>query len=171
MDDLDYMLRLAGLPVTQTLIEAAETPVSEESPPGFEGTIKAMKKHKEIDNPWALSWYMKNKGYHSHRTKSGKKNECQQQPPTEDQMAREQQTESRLDLSSVVEKLLSEKWDSDYETPDSKKGMWDGRSKERLQKRRNALRNKDERTEAESTELKQVNFALRAKSGWGKADD
>ena len=26
-----------------------------------------MKKHKEIDNPWALAWYMKNKGYKSHK--------------------------------------------------------------------------------------------------------
>ena len=54
------------------LFEADE--LEEKSPPGFEGTVKAMKRHhKEIDNPWALSWYMKNKGYKSHRTKSGKK--------------------------------------------------------------------------------------------------
>lgn len=34
------------------------------SPPGWEDTVKKMKKHPdEIDNPWALSWYMKNKGY------------------------------------------------------------------------------------------------------------
>lgn len=46
--------------------------LDEVSPPGFEGTVKAMKKHKEIDNPWALSWYMKNKGYKSHKTKDGK---------------------------------------------------------------------------------------------------
>ena len=26
-----------------------------------------MKKHKEIDNPWALAHYMKNKGYKSHK--------------------------------------------------------------------------------------------------------
>ncbi len=32
------------------------------SPPGFKGTVKAMKKHKDIDNPYALAWYMKNKG-------------------------------------------------------------------------------------------------------------
>lgn len=46
--------------------------LDEVSPPGFEGTVKAMKKHKEIDNPWALAWYMKNKGYKSHKTKEGK---------------------------------------------------------------------------------------------------
>ena len=60
-DDLNRIRQLAGL-----------SPLNEDSPPGFEGTVKAMKKHKDIDNPWALSWYMKNKGYHSHKTQSGK---------------------------------------------------------------------------------------------------
>lgn len=46
--------------------------VYEVAPPGWEGTVKAMKKHKDIDNPWALSWWMKNKGDTSHKTKSGK---------------------------------------------------------------------------------------------------
>jgi len=33
------------------------------APPGWENTVKKMKKHKdEIDNPWALAWHMKNKG-------------------------------------------------------------------------------------------------------------
>jgi hypothetical protein len=50
----------------------------EAAPKGWEGTIKAMKKDKKkgktkIDNPWALAHYMKNKGFKSHRTKTGKK--------------------------------------------------------------------------------------------------
>ena len=45
--------------------------LDEVSPPGFEGTVKAMKKHKEVDNPYALAWYMKNKGYKSHKKKDG----------------------------------------------------------------------------------------------------
>jgi hypothetical protein len=50
--------------------------VDEVAPPGFEGTVKAMKKHKEIDNPWALAWSMKNKGYKSHKKADGtQKNE------------------------------------------------------------------------------------------------
>jgi hypothetical protein len=32
------------------------------APPGWENTVKKMKKHDEIDNPWALAWSMKNKG-------------------------------------------------------------------------------------------------------------
>jgi len=38
----------------------------EEAPPGWEGTIKAMKKKKEIDNPYALAWHMYNKGMKPH---------------------------------------------------------------------------------------------------------
>lgn len=41
----------------------------ESAPSGWEGTVKAMKKHKEIDNPWAMAYYMKKKGYKSHKGK------------------------------------------------------------------------------------------------------
>ena len=44
--------------------------VSEVAPKGWEGTVKAMKKHDEIDNPYALAWSMKNKGYKSHKKES-----------------------------------------------------------------------------------------------------
>ena len=47
--------------------------LNEVSPPGFKGTVKAMKKHKEIDNPYALAWYMKNKGDRSHYKADGTK--------------------------------------------------------------------------------------------------
>ena len=47
--------------------------VEEKAPPGWEGTVKAMKKHKKISNPWSLAWWMKHKGEHPHYTKSGKK--------------------------------------------------------------------------------------------------
>lgn len=46
--------------------------LDEKSPPGFEGTVKAMKKKGDIDNPYALAWSMKKKGYKSHYTKDGK---------------------------------------------------------------------------------------------------
>ena len=45
--------------------------VVEKAPPGFEGTVKAMKKHKEVTNPFALAWSMKNKGYKSHKKADG----------------------------------------------------------------------------------------------------
>jgi hypothetical protein len=53
----------------------------EKSPPGFKGTVKAMKKHPELikgktkdgkeKNPYALAWHMKNKGYKSHKKADG----------------------------------------------------------------------------------------------------
>lgn len=41
--------------------------IEEKAPPGFEGTVKAMKKNKDIDNPYALAWYMKKRGFKSHK--------------------------------------------------------------------------------------------------------
>ena len=39
----------------------------EKSPPGWGGTVLAMKKHHpKIKNPWALAWSMKNKGDEAH---------------------------------------------------------------------------------------------------------
>ena len=47
--------------------------ISEVSPPGWEGSILAMKAHHpEIKNPWRLAWYLKNQGDKSHYTKTGK---------------------------------------------------------------------------------------------------
>lgn len=41
--------------------------VTEVSPPGWKGTTRAMKRHSDkIDNPWALSWWMKKRGEHPH---------------------------------------------------------------------------------------------------------
>ncbi len=33
------------------------------SPPGWEKTVERMKKHPEIENPWALAYFLKEKGY------------------------------------------------------------------------------------------------------------
>jgi hypothetical protein len=41
--------------------------MNEGAPEGWEKTVLAMKKHKEIDNPWALAHWMKKKGYHSQK--------------------------------------------------------------------------------------------------------
>jgi transcriptional regulator with XRE-family HTH domain len=40
---------------------------TEVAPEGWEGTVKAMKDEPGIDNPWALAWWMKGKGYQSHK--------------------------------------------------------------------------------------------------------
>lgn len=62
---------------------------NEVAPPGWSGTVTAMRVHhaKEIDNPWALAWSMKAKGDKPHYKKAkgdrstdgkvpAKKNEC-----------------------------------------------------------------------------------------------
>lgn len=48
-------------------IKESDMSVDEKAPPGWEGTVKAMKKHPEIDNPYALAWWMKRKGAKSHK--------------------------------------------------------------------------------------------------------
>ena len=40
--------------------------MNEKAPLGWSGTVKAMKKKKKIDNPFALAWYMKKKGDKPH---------------------------------------------------------------------------------------------------------
>jgi hypothetical protein len=47
--------------------EQEDEELEEKAPEGWEGTVKAMKKHKDIDNPWALAHWMKNKGMKSHK--------------------------------------------------------------------------------------------------------
>jgi len=44
-----------------------KTVKTDAAPPGWEGTVKAMKSHEEIDNPWALAWWMKGQGDVSHK--------------------------------------------------------------------------------------------------------
>jgi len=40
---------------------------TEVAPEGWEGTVKAMKDEPGVDNPYALAWWMKGKGYQSHK--------------------------------------------------------------------------------------------------------
>jgi hypothetical protein len=52
-------------------LEAMKEEINEAAPEGWEKTVLAMKKHKEIDNPWALAHWMKKKGYQSHKKEDG----------------------------------------------------------------------------------------------------
>ena len=55
-----------------TVAEKVIKQLMEVAPPGMEGTVKELKKDKSVTNPWALAWWMKHRGYRSHKTKSGK---------------------------------------------------------------------------------------------------
>lgn len=72
---LEGVLRFKELPeeLRKKCKEAAtqaSNQLSEKAPQGWEGTVKAMKKHGEIDNPYALAHWMKGKGYKSHKKES-----------------------------------------------------------------------------------------------------
>ena len=62
-----YIFKLVGESDIPVKGLSADDLLAEKAPKGWEGTVKAMKKHKEIDNPYALANYMKNKGMKSHK--------------------------------------------------------------------------------------------------------
>jgi len=55
--------------VTDFLAAFASLDKMAKSPPHSEYTMHELKKNKDIDNPWAVAWDMKNKGKHLHDTK------------------------------------------------------------------------------------------------------
>ena len=73
------------------------------------------------------------------------------------------------ELSGLLDSI-EEKWGGDTELNPKKKGMWDGWSKSDLEAERGKLKGSGphDAGSAKATRLKEVNFALRAKSGWGK---
>ena len=60
-------------------------------------------------------------------------------------------------------------WGRKMHTPESAKGMFDGRTKASLRAEQSRLRAKETRTAAEQKRPKRANFALRATNGFGKA--
>lgn len=66
-----------------------------------------------------------------------------------------------------IREYLNEKWEGAKGINPDKKGMWDGWSISKLKKERERLLAIEDRSEEESTRLREVNFALRAKTGWG----
>lgn len=117
--------------------DAINKNVNEVAPKGWEGTVKALKKHPEVDNPWALANYMKNKGYKSHK------------------------------------ESVSEKWDTETNVSPKEKGKYQGKTKAELQKLYNALQKSGPHHSGshEYARMKELAFAIRAKSGWGKVKD
>lgn len=73
--------RSGRLPLNYSEDYTQNNDIQEVAPPGMEGTIKSMKKYPELSkgktpegkekNIYALAWWMKNKGYKSHKTASG----------------------------------------------------------------------------------------------------
>ena len=68
------------------------------------------------------------------------------------------------DLEKSQCKPCNEAWQGNPKI--RKTGKWAGKTIAELQKRANSLRKKETRTDAESSELKQINFAIRSKRDW-----
>ena len=60
-----YRSALSRISTRREKLEMKKKEVTEVAPPGWEDTVKKMKKDKKIDNPFALAWWMKNKGYNA----------------------------------------------------------------------------------------------------------
>lgn len=75
--------------------------LTEVSPPGWSGTVKAMKKHPEIEEPYSLAWSMHKKGAKPH--KKPEKGKPKYKPPQEDTMSDNDETldEGRKDFPAI----------------------------------------------------------------------
>ena len=69
-----------------------------------------------------------------------------------------------------LSEILSEKWGTDYETPESEKGKYKGKSEQELRSQLSKLKKSGphKKGSAEYGKMKELNFAIRAKTGWGK---
>jgi len=80
------------------------------------------------------------------------------------------------DIGKKAGWMKKAKWDTETETPESEKGKWKGYSKKELtsklnkaKERNDKKREKGEKADPKDTELiRELQFALRAKTGWGK---
>ncbi len=76
-------------------------------------------------------------------------------------------------------KRLREKWDTDYETPKSRRGMFKGKTREELSAELNAKKKESAKFHAAGkpepqslkTKIKELEFALRAKNHFGKVEE
>jgi len=99
MNDLNRMKKLAGILTESVMaIPGVGEKIDEKAPKGWEGTVKSMKKHPEIENPWALAHYMKGKGYKSHKEESVEEN-TDDFPDIRDQMSGGRDQDDEFDAS------------------------------------------------------------------------
>ena len=69
------------------------------------------------------------------------------------------------------EEQLQEKWKGEHEIKKLDKYGKEEQSLSELKKKASALRSKPSRTASQSKELKRINFAIRARTGWGKVSE
>lgn len=77
---------------------------------------------------------------------------------------------SGQDMRKLMEATeVVEKWTGDADVKKLDKYGSEQTPLADLRKKRNALRDKEERTAAQTKELRRMNFAIRSRTGWGKA--
>jgi hypothetical protein len=81
--------------------------------------------------------------------------------------------EAKLGEMMYESKKLDEKFGKEAKLNPAKKGMFAGKTKAELQKEKANLKKTGphKRGSKEDTKMKELNFAIRAKSGWGKTDE
>jgi hypothetical protein len=73
------------------------------SPPGWSGTVKAMKSHKDITNPWALAWWMskKEKG-----DKWGKGGKLSKKPKPHYKQEKKKKSSNEDRVAAIIEEVF-----------------------------------------------------------------
>lgn len=72
-----------------------------------------------------------------------------------------------------IESLLNEKWDVDTKVSPEERGKYQGKTKEELLRQYNALKKSGphKKGSREYGTMRELAFAIRAKTGWGKVKD
>ena len=76
-------------------------------------------------------------------------------------------------LAEAMDLVTNEAWDTETETPKSEQGKYEGKTKEELLKQYRKLKasGPHEKGSAAYEKMKELGFAVRAKSGWGKVKE
>jgi hypothetical protein len=75
------------------------------SPPGWSGTVKAMKSHKDITNPWALAWWMSKKDKGDKWGKGGKLSK-KPKPHYKPEKKRKKKSSSEEHVAAVLDEIF-----------------------------------------------------------------
>ena len=73
-----------------------------------------------------------------------------------------------MKITDKIDDYINERWGTNCTTPTKKQGKWDNWTLDDLKEERMRLKDKETRKPEETTRLRQINFALRSKTGWGK---
>jgi len=96
------------------------------SPPGWKKTVEKMKSHDEISNPFALAWWMHDKGYKPHNKESKKKVAGDQWKQVLEILKDHQELEPRIDFMAEVWNGGIMQWiDNRYNTIENRESIND----------------------------------------------